>query len=95
MANPEDEPIESSPSETVGHGLMREAIEQMMDEIRVLQHEVRRHTILLRQMANQLAAEEHNRQQADEQRDEMIRNFLNALQAAVHAYQVQDATRSP
>ena len=95
MDNPEDEPIESSPSETVGEGLMRETIEQMMEVIRGLQNEVRRHTILLRQMANQLAMEERNRQQADEERDVMIRNFLNALQAAVHAYQVQDAAWSP
>ena len=95
MDNPEDEPIESSPTETVGEDILRETIEQMMQEIRFLQNEVRRHTILLRQIANQLAIEERHRQQADMERDVMIRNLFTALQNAGNVYLVQDAARSP
>ena len=80
---------DSSPSESIAHGLLRESIQQIAQEVRALQEEVQRLKRLLCQLSHHAALEEQHRQEADAQRDRQLRAFLISMRNAVNAFTAQ------
>ena len=102
MDTDRDEADDSSPSETLAFGLIRQDIQQIVDEIKKLQRDMQRLRRLIQQTANQLAREEQQRQQADYERDQQnarrdqqIRTFMTSIQSAVQTFLEQHNAANP
>ena len=102
MDTDRDEADDSSPSETLAFGLIRQDIRQLADEIRKLQRDMQRLRRLIQQTANQLALEEQQRQQAERQRDQQnarrdlqIRTFMTSIERAVQTFLAQQDAAHP
>ena len=86
---------DSSASESIAYGLLRESIQQIAQEVRTLQEEVQRLKRLLCQVSHQAAVEERNRQEADALRDRQLRTFMVRISNAVNAFISQQDADDP
>ena len=77
---------DSSASESLAYGLLRESIEQIVQEVLAMQEEVQRLKRLLCQLSHHAALEEQHRQEADAQRDRQLRTFMVRISNAVNAF---------
>ena len=95
MDSPIDEPDDSSASESLAYGLLRESIQQIVQEVRNLQQEVKRLKQQLSQLTQQAALEQQHRREADARCDRQLRNLMVRFSNAVNAFVSQQDDDEP
>ena len=102
MAGRIDTPDDSSESESLAYGLLRDSIQQIVQEVRNLQQEVRnlqqevqRQKDQMSQLSQQIAMEQQRRRDADAIRDRQLRNFMVRVSNAVNAFTSQQDDDEP